>query len=826
MVARYLEKYGESVLENGYDICFIRPGEKRPFGKEWEDKKHGPNLLARFVESGKGNFGVGIKSRKTPLVDIDCYDADLVEHMRKYTEELVGPALERTGLAPKLGMVYRASKAFPKTQSKTFIDDEGRAVKLEVLGDGQQFVALHIHPDTGKPYRWKDKRHVGNTPRSELEEITQEDATELVAEFERQCRERGWVEKKGAASALAKRKAGDLDLDDPFITDKQKVDLSTDDLRAKLQMVPDPESYDQWFFVGMALYHQFDGSDEGLALWHEWSAEADNYDSDALDEKWSTFDVEGKKREPLTARYILKAAIAEEKRVSVEESEEVREALEEAADIPAIQDICARIKRTAFDSIMRATLVTEIRKKIKALSGTSMSAAAVAAMVRYENPENRSTPPWLTNFVYIQKDETFYNTKTRQKLTVKAFDHSFGRWMMTKKDRLEGRSSPEHTASHVALYRYQIATVANAMYLPMYDDEVVTINGLDYVNSYSSDTIPDCPPKLSKRGKLFVDRILAHLEHLFADEKDRKLLLSWLAYVVQTNSRANWSPVIQGVQGDGKTFFYEMMGVVLGGANVRTINGDQLAEKYTPWAENVQFCFVEEVRLHGKDRFAIINKMKPYVTNKMVPVRRMNVDTYDVLNTVAYMLTTNHKDGVPVDENDTRYFPMFSRWQTKRSLDKFNAANPHYYADLMECLEEPGQLRRWLLDYELDPLFNPKRRAPVSASKAEMVYLNQTDEEEALGMALEESADPEFSHALLDSAKLSDALIEHGGIGLAGRAVKMLLSEAGFTFLGIVKLEGTTRRLWSQEPERFKLNDGKPNTAAIRKYVAEGGDAI
>lgn len=825
MGARYLEKYGESVLENGYDICFIRPGEKRPFGKDWEEKKHGPKLLAAFLERGNGDYGVGIKTRKTPLVDIDCYDEDLVEHMREFVTDLVGPALERTGLAPKLGMVYRARSAFPKTQSKTFIDDEGRAVKLEVLGDGQQFVALHTHPDTGKPYRWKNKRHVGVVPRADLEEITHEDAQEIVAEFERQARARGWTEKKGTASALAKRGAGELDFEDPFITDKQKVEITSEDLRAKLQMVPDADTYEMWFFVGMALYHQFDGGQEGLDLWHEWSAEAANYDADALDEKWATFEIEGKKREPLTARFILKKALEEEKRVSVEESEEVKEALADCADVPAIQEVCARIKRTAFDSIMRASLVTEIRKKIKEVSGTSMSASAVAALVRYENPENRSTPPWLAHFVYVQEDESFYSTKTRQKLSVKAFDHSFGRWMMTKKDRLEGRSSPEHTASHVALHRYQIPTVANKMYLPMYEDEIVTINGLDYVNSYSLDTIPETPTKLSKKGRVYVERILAHVEHLFPDERDRKLLLSWLAYIVQTNERANWSPVIQGVQGDGKTFFYQMMGVVLGGANVRTINGDQLAEKYTPWAENCQFCFVEEVRLHGKDRYAIINKMKPYVTNQMVPIRRMNVDTYDVLNTVAYMLTTNHKDGVPVDANDTRYFPIFSRWQTKMALDRFNKTNPQYYVDLMETLEEPGQLRRWLLDYELDKEFNPKRRAPVSASKAEMIYLNQTDEEEALEMALEASDDPLFCSALLDSARLSDQLMEHGGVGLVGRAVKMLLSEHGFTFLGRAKIDGNTYRLWSQEPERFMLN-GEFNKTAARKFVANGGDAI
>lgn len=823
MVA-YLEKYGAAVLENGYAICFIRPGEKRPFGKEWEEKVHGPKLLASFIERGNGNFGVGIKTRKTPLVDIDCYDAELVEHMRDFTTNLIGETLERVGQAPKLGLVYRARKAFPKTQSKVFVDDEGRNVKLEVLGDGQQFVAMHIHPDTGKPYRWKDKRHPGNTPREELPEITREDALEIVAEFEREARERGWPEKT-SVKRMEGRDSGKYDWDDPFITDKAKVEITTEELRAKLQMVPNCDDYEMWFHIGMALYHQFDGSDEGLTLWHEWSADASNYDSDALDEKWSTFDVEGKKREPLTARFILKQAQEEEQRVAGEELDEVKADIAEANDLMAIRKVCDRIKRVAFDSLLRESLIKPIQDRVKRISSTSMSVSTVRSMIRFENPENHATPPWLSHFVYVQKDESFYSTKTRQILSTKAFDQSFGRYMMTKKDRLEGRSSPEHTASHVALNRYQVPTVANRMYLPQFEDEIVTVNGLDYVNSYSTDTVPETPDKLNRKGRRAVETVLRHVEHLFASERDRKLLLSWLAYIVQTGGRSNWSPVIQGVQSDGKTFFHLLMGAVLGGANVQTINGDQLAEKYTPWAENTQFCFIEEVRLHGKDRYAIINKVKPYITNVMVPIRRMQVDTYNVLNTVSYMLTTNSKDGVPVDANDTRYFPMFSRWQTKAALDRFNKKNPEYFTELMATLEEAGQLRRWLLDYELHEDFSPVRRAPVSAAKAEMIYLNQTDEEEAFDQALTDSDDPLFCRSLLDSARLSDALLEHGGVGLVGRAVKMLLSEQGFAFIGRIKLDGNTMRLWSQEPERF-TKDGEIDTAAVRKFVKSGGDAI
>lgn len=58
----------------------------------------------------------------------------------------------------------------------------------------------------------------------------------------------------------------------------------------------DPSKYDDWIMIGMCLYHILP-TQEGLNLWHEWSARADNYDATPLDVKWASFG----KAEPLPA---------------------------------------------------------------------------------------------------------------------------------------------------------------------------------------------------------------------------------------------------------------------------------------------------------------------------------------------------------------------------------------------------------------------------------------------------------------------------------------------------------------------------------------------
>lgn len=815
MAKRYLEKYGRAVIDAGYDICFIKPGSKAPVGKDWEDKPHGPKALARALDAGRGDYGIGIKTYRTPGVDIDCYDKSIVKHMIAFTQDMLGKTIQRVGLAPKTLLVYRAAEEFAKVQSATFIDDEDRKVKLEVLADGQQFVAFHTHPDTGEPYRW-----IGDSPldvaAEDLPEITREDAEAIVAEFERQAKKAGWPRK---SSVSRKQGSGRIHENDPFASDKPKIELSPEELLAKLHSVPNAEDYDTWFHVGMALYHQYDGGDEGRLMWHEWSSQAPNYDMDALDAKWDSFDIEGKRREPITARFILKLAKEEDNRVATEELEEIKDEILTAKTVAALESVMDRMKSIAFTTVTRESLVALIKDRVKKVSGSSMAVSTIRRLTAFENPDHKKAPAWLKNWVFDQSDETFYNIETRQKLSTKSFDLSFGRYLLTKKDVLEGVSTPETSASHIAVHRYHVPTVAGIMYHPKMP-EFFEVNGLSYANGYSDATVPPAPDSLSKTGKKMVQRVLDHLDHLFDDDRDKKLLLSWLAYIVQTGERVNWAIVIQGVEGDGKSYFGDMLAAILGGENVNMTTGEILAEKYTAWAEGAQVLMVEEVRLHGLDRFAIINKVKPYITNTTASIRRMRADAYKVVNTVSYLLLTNHKDGVPVGDSSNRFFPLFSQWQVGEALESFKRKNPDYYRKLHETLQHGDQLRRWLLDYELHPDFNAKDRAKESAALAEMKYLNRTDVQDDLREILEQEI-PGLSRDLLDSAKATEALVDAGCQPPYGQAWKRLLSEAGFTFLGRFKVNGRYHRFWSQTPKAFKGRDGKPDGDLIRAALED-----
>jgi hypothetical protein len=821
---RFLEQYGDQIARNGWEVIPIRPGTKRPYGDEWQKHDPTPAGVAEWVKKGKGAFGIGIMARHAPAVDIDCHDADIVRQMIDFTEALVGPTLHRVGLPPKTLLVYRSDEPFPKVQTSIYLDDSGRNVKLEVLADGQQFVAAHIHPDTGKPYRWIGKGSPLNTKLEMLPTITQEQAEQIRNEFDRLAKAKGWQVKSKALQRLAPR--GPVDDDDPFAGVVTKPEITDGELRDKLLMVPASEDYDQWFHIGMALYHQYDGSDYALQLWHEWSATAPNYEPEILDKKWPTFEIGNKGRSPITARFIIKQANEEESRLRTETLQEVKlkiARLNADSSISDLTAVCDEIKHIAFSPPVREMLTGLVKDAFKRVTGTAARIGAVRDMIRYENPDNRRMPPWLKPFVYCTFDERFYNTATRTALTHKAFDSAFGRFVLTKKDVAEGRASPEQLPSHLALHQFQIPIVFNRMYLPGMDT-LFTHAGVPYVNTFSDEGYPEVPGALTPFEKRAVEIVDYHFEHLIRNPRDRRLFKDWLAYVVQhPGQRINWAILIQGTEGDGKSFFSDLLKAVLGWENVNAIQGDALEEKYTPWAEKAMVCFIEDVRLHGNNRFAAINRLKPFITNTAIPVRRMNVDIYQVVNTMSYLMTSNMKDAIPAGEEDSRYFPIFSQFQSRQAIQRFKEANPDYYSRLWGTLEYAGALRKHFLEHEIGKDFDPNERAPVSSSRAEMVALNRSEEDEALADSLTDSRDLDYCEILLDSTKIAEEFTGRDAVAPYGKALNRLLSTNGFTLLGRFKVDNKPHRFWSRHPQIWATDDQERLSEQIREYLDPKG---
>lgn len=193
---------GRRLLANGYLIVPIAPGKKSPALTAWQTARLGAADLSRYPGCGVGIL-TGQGAAPVIAIDIDVHDPDLVQRLVALAREHLGATVERVGNAPKILLLYRAREAGWKKAASPWFEDTllGERMRVEVLAQGQQFVAHHIHPDTGRPYEWID--HLGGpsvVPALELPVVTQEQIEDFLCEVPRVMEEAGHQRVQGVTA--------------------------------------------------------------------------------------------------------------------------------------------------------------------------------------------------------------------------------------------------------------------------------------------------------------------------------------------------------------------------------------------------------------------------------------------------------------------------------------------------------------------------------------------------------------------------------------------------------------------------------------------------
>jgi Primase C terminal 2 (PriCT-2) len=69
----------------------------------------------------------------------------------------------------------------------------------------------------------------------------------------------------------------------------QAMGLSIDEMKEVLDHVdPEPLDYNDWLRVGMGIYHETGGSDEGYDLWEKWSEGSEKHNNTKMTAKWES----------------------------------------------------------------------------------------------------------------------------------------------------------------------------------------------------------------------------------------------------------------------------------------------------------------------------------------------------------------------------------------------------------------------------------------------------------------------------------------------------------------------------------------------------------
>lgn len=802
-----------SLVTNGYRVIPIKPGGKAPAADGWQKLHATEAMVRKWGANGFANASIGIITEETPAIDIDIYDAEIADRMEQWVLDNIAGATSaprRVGRAPKRLLLFRAETTFRKQQAE-YIDPQGQKHKLEVLGAGQQFVAYGIHPDTKRPFEWTTFDQPLDLTADELPVLTLDDARAAVAEFERLATELGWRRVSGSSHSALVTSSAD---DNALLSYKQPLNTNVEEIREALEYLSPDDGYDRWREVGMALHHQFNGDDEGLELWDAWSQASTAYDRNEIEEKWPSFSESPDGRMPVTVATLFKYANDAKAVEQEEEFERVLNVVRTTTDQSKLfKEVAKEVAISISSEFQFDIAAKKMQERAKELTGVAPRIDTVRKTLqnaRSKKAENKtSMPDWCENWVYIENGDRFFNLESKQELTERGFNAKFDRECISPDDRALGVATPEAQASKKALNVYNIPTVYSTVYLPGFP-RIVEVLGHARANTYSEMSIPVSKPVETTEEQRAIQLVEQHLRMTFPDERERALVLDYLCYNVQFPAeKIAWGILMVGAEGTGKTWFLKFMQMMLGPQNVSPLAASALHENFNGWAEGSKMRFIEEIRLHGSNRYEIIEKLKEPVGNEDIEIRRMNRDRYVIPNVTNYVAFTNYWDAMPIKKNNRRYLVVATQLQSDADVLAFNERYPDYFADLFEAIyEHAAVLRGWMMTRSLSRWFQPKKPAPDTAARRKMADMAEvSDEGDALSTILEKSSNPAVTNRILTVEALRAEADNAGVLLPSGRALVALLTKAGFHSLGRLALdaEADPVRCFTREPASYPV---------------------
>lgn len=233
---------------------------------------------------------------------------------------------------------------------------------------------------------------------------------------------------------------------------------------------------------------------------------------------------------------------------------------------------------------------------------------------------------------------------------------------------------------------------------------------------------------------------LRHLELLLPDPRDRAWLLSWMARVVQSPGfKAQWMPMIQGTEGNGKSILIEVMVQAVGEQYSHLPSAQDLSNKFNSWADRRLFIGIEEIFV--RERRDLVDVLKVLVTNRRIEIQAKGKDQIMADNRANFMACTNHLDALPKTGDDRRYAIFKTAQQSAEDLIR-DGMNGLYFDRLFAWLRGGGyanvthMLRTMPIPAEMDPA-GLAQRAPVTSSTADAIVASRGPVEQAVMEAIE-----------------------------------------------------------------------------------------
>lgn len=267
---------------------------------------------------------------------------------------------------------------------------------------------------------------------------------------------------------------------------------------------------------------------------------------------------------------------------------------------------------------------------------------------------------------------------------------------------------------------------------------IVSHDGRRFVNTF----VPIDTPRKAGDATPF----LAHLAKLLPIERDRLILLSYMAACVQHKGvKFQWAPLLQGAEGNGKTLFSRCVAYAVGERYTHWPRASQITAKFNGWLEGKVFIGVEDVYL-PEDRGEVLEILKPMITNDRQEIENKGMAQCTTWVCANFILNSNHKDAMRKTRGDRRFALFYTVQQDGDPWITRDGMGGDYFPRLYHWLKHEGGyaiVSELLHTFAIPDEFNPAtgcQRAPDTSSTEEAITASMGGVEQEIIEAVQSDA--------------------------------------------------------------------------------------
>lgn len=263
---------------------------------------------------------------------------------------------------------------------------------------------------------------------------------------------------------------------------------------------------------------------------------------------------------------------------------------------------------------------------------------------------------------------------------------------------------------------------------------IIDVEGLKAVNAYKEVETP--------RQKGDLAPFMRHLEKLLPDARDREIIISFMAAIVQYKGvKFQWCPLVQGAPGNGKTLLTRCVAFAVSNRYSHLPKADEIGNKFNGWLINKLFIGVEDVYI-PENKKELIETLKPMITNERQEIQFKGSDQVTKDICANFILNSNHKDAIRKTRDDRRFAVFFTAQQSEEDIRR-DGMGGDYFPSLYAWLQKEGYaiVNEFLSSYKIKDEFNPAtscHRAPETSSTLEALSVGMGSVEQEILEAIQE----------------------------------------------------------------------------------------